>query len=329
MSILARFAGRWRKGTGVEPRCVVSYARSCVAATRQRVVMADVSLVLHARRFAWSRGCLAMSVVARPSTPAPPPHGCRTSCKTGLGVDPVWETKSIQPPRPLPCLCPFPPRGSAFWEVIMARRASRRNQAPSPAVPPQQPPAGAKAPGKKRPQRRVGRAGPAPGLPKSWPQVNLNAAGLDCGATEPFIAVPEDRDPPPVRSCTPCTAHLIALADWLEPCGIDTVAMESTGVYGIPVYERLEARGVAVKRVEPGTLKMIAGRKTEVLDGQGIQQRHTFGLLSGSCRPDDQNLCARLVYAAAGHAGAVRQPAHPTQAEGADADEWATAPCDR
>ena len=170
----------------------------------------------------------------------------------------------------------------------MARRASRRNQAPSPAVPPQQPPAGAKAPGKKRPQRRVGRAVPAPGLPKSWPQVNLNAAGLDCGATKPFIAVPEDRDPPPVRSCSTCTAHLIALADWLEPCGIGTVAMESTGVYGIPVYERLEARGVAVKRVQPGTLKMIAGRKTEVLDGQGIQQRHTFGLLSGSCRPDDQ-----------------------------------------
>jgi transposase len=170
----------------------------------------------------------------------------------------------------------------------MARRASRRHHAPSPSVPRRQAPAGAKAPGKKRPQRRVGRAVPAPGRPKSWPQVNLHAAGIDCGATEHFVAVPEDRDPPPVRACSTFTAHLIALADWLEACGIDTVAMESTGVYWIPVYERLEARGFTVKLVEPGTLKMIAGRKTDVLDCQWIQPLHTFGLLSGSFRPDDQ-----------------------------------------
>src|SRR6266699_3624203 len=117
----------------------------------------------------------------------------------------------------------------------MARRASRRNQAPSPSVPRRQAPAGAKAPGKQRPQRRVGRAVPAPGRPKSLPRVNLNAAGIDCGATEHFIAVPEDRDPHPVRSCSTFTAALIALADGLEACGIDTVAMESTGVYWIPV----------------------------------------------------------------------------------------------
>ena len=104
----------------------------------------------------------------------------------------------------------------------------------------------------------------------------------------------------------------------------------SPGVYGIPVYERLEARGVAVKRVEPGTLKMIAGRKTEVLDGQGIQQRHTFGLLSGSCRT--LTIRSRVLRSSMRQRDMqvrVRQPAHPTQAEGADADEWATAPCDR
>lgn len=177
----------------------------------------------------------------------------------------------------------------------MARRASRRNQALSPALPTQQAPAGAKAPGKQRPQRRVGRAVPAPGLPKSLQQVNLNAAGIDCGATEHFVAVPEDRDPQPVRSFSTFTADLIALADWLEQCGIDTVAMESTGVYWIPVYELLEARGFAVKLVEPGKLKMIAGRKTDVLDCQWIQQLHTFGLLSGSFRPDDQ-ICVLRSY---------------------------------
>jgi transposase len=119
-------------------------------------------------------------------------------------------------------------------------------------------------------------------------QVNLHAAGIDCGATEPFIAVPEDRDPQPVRACSTFTAELIALADWREACGLDTVAMEATGVDWIPVYERLEARGFTVKLVEPGKLKMIAGRTTDVLDCQCIQPRHTFGRLSGSCRPDDQ-----------------------------------------
>ena len=86
-----------------------------------------------------------------------------------------------------------------------------------------------------------------------------------------------------------CQSKLLTRSDRMAPVTANPAGMiTSNGVYGIPVYERLEARGVAVKRVEPGTLKMIAGRKTEVLDGQGIEQRHTFGLLSGSCRPDDQ-----------------------------------------
>jgi len=100
--------------------------------------------------------------------------------------------------------------------------------------------------------------------------------------------VPEDRDPQPVRTCSTFTAALIALADWLAQCGIDTVAMESTGVYWIPVYELLEARGFAVKLVEPSKLKMIASRKADVCDCQWLQQLHTFGLWSGSFRPDDQ-----------------------------------------
>ena len=95
----------------------------------------------------------------------------------------------------------------------MARRVSRRNHAPSASGPRRQAPAGATAPGKKRPQRRVGHAVPTPGLPKALQKVNLNAAGIDCGATEHFVAVPEDRDPHPVRSFRTFTAHLSALAD--------------------------------------------------------------------------------------------------------------------
>jgi transposase len=177
----------------------------------------------------------------------------------------------------------------------MARRSPRRKQAPSASEPSRQAPTGATGSGKKRSQRRVGRALPAPGLPKSLQQVNLNAAGIDCGASEHFVAVPEDRDPQPVRAFGTFTADLIALADWLEQCGIDTVAMESTGVYWIPLYELLEARGFTVKLVEPGKLKMIAGRKTDVLDSQWIQQWHTFGLLQGSFRPDDQ-ICVLRSY---------------------------------
>lgn len=177
----------------------------------------------------------------------------------------------------------------------MARRSPRRTQPPSVSAPSRQAPAGATGFGKKRPQRRVGHAVLAPGLPKSLQQVHLNAAGIDCGATAHVVAVPEDRDRQPVRAFSTFTAHLIALADWLEPCGIDTVAMESTGVYWIPLYARLEARGFAVKLVEPGKLKMIAGRKTDVLDCQWIQPWHTFGLLSGSFRPDDQ-ICVLRSY---------------------------------
>lgn len=114
-----------------------------------------------------------------------------------------------------------------------------------------------------------------------------NAAGIDCGATEHFVAVPKDRAPQAVRSFRTFTTDLYALADWLGQCGIDTVAMESTGVYWIPLFEVLEARGFAVYLVDPGKLKHAPGRKTDVVDCQWIQQLHSAGLLSASFRPDD------------------------------------------
>ncbi len=77
-------------------------------------------------------------------------------------------------------------------------------------------------------------------------KIHLNAAGIDIGSESHWVSVPEDRNGQPVREFTSFTHELIALADWLETCGIDTVAMESTGVYWIPLYEILEARGIEV-----------------------------------------------------------------------------------
>jgi transposase len=100
------------------------------------------------------------------------------------------------------------------------------------------------------------------------------------------VAVPEDRDERPVREFRSFTQDLHALADWLQACGVDTVAMESTGVYWIPLYEILEARGFEVLLVNARHVKGVPGRKTDLLDCQWIQQLHTFGLLRGSFRPD-------------------------------------------
>ena len=122
-------------------------------------------------------------------------------------------------------------------------------------------------------------------------QLNLNAAGLDIGAEEIYVCVPVDRDEQPVRVFPTFTADLHALAAWLKACDIETVAMESTGVYWIPVYEILEARGFHVHLVNARQLKNVPGRKTDVLDCQWIQQLHTYGLLRGSFRPPEE-ICA-------------------------------------
>ncbi len=132
-------------------------------------------------------------------------------------------------------------------------------------------------------------------LPASLEQVNLNAAGIDIGATEHWVAVPEDRDSQPVRKFGAFTADLYSLAEHLLACGIDTVVMESTGVYWIPLMEVLEERGFEVKLVDPHRLRQVPGRKSDVLDCQWLQQLHTFGLLGGAFRPDDQ-ICVLRSY---------------------------------
>ena len=123
--------------------------------------------------------------------------------------------------------------------------------------------------------------------PAGLSQLNLNAAGIDVGATSHFVAVPADRTEQPVQEFEAFTADLYRLADWLAECGVETVAMESTGVYWIPLFEVLEERGFQVMLVDPRRIKNVPGRKSGVLDCQWLQQLHTYGLLPGAFRPDE------------------------------------------
>ena len=123
------------------------------------------------------------------------------------------------------------------------------------------------------------------------PVLRPNAAGIDIGATEIFVAVPADRDPQHVRCFPTFTQDLYALADWLTQCGIETVAMESTGVYWIPLFQILEERGFAVYLVNARHVKNVPGRRTDVSDCQWLQFLHSVGLLKASYRPA-QEVCA-------------------------------------
>lgn len=126
-------------------------------------------------------------------------------------------------------------------------------------------------------------------------RLNWDAAGIDIGATSHYVAVPADRDEQPVREFSAFTADLERLADWLQQCGIRTVAMESTGVYWIPLFELLEHRGFEVLLVNAHHVKNVPGRKTDVLDCQWLQELHTFGLLRGAFRPDEP-MCVLRAY---------------------------------
>lgn len=132
-------------------------------------------------------------------------------------------------------------------------------------------------------------------IPKHLEHINVWAAGIDIGAASHFVAVPEGCAKETVREFKTFTTGLNELANWLKQCGIKTVAMESTGVYWIPVYELLEEKGFEVKLVDARQVKNVSGRKTDVLDCQWIQQLHTYGLLNGAFRPTDE-VCELRAY---------------------------------
>lgn len=127
------------------------------------------------------------------------------------------------------------------------------------------------------------------------PLINPHAAGIDIGSGEHWVCVSASATTENVRSFGCFTPDLIALADWLIECQVDTVAMEATGVYWIPLFQILEAKGLDVNLVNAHHVKTVPGRKSDVLDCQWLQKLHTFGLLSASFRPEDQ-VCVLRSY---------------------------------
>jgi transposase len=128
------------------------------------------------------------------------------------------------------------------------------------------------------------------GPAKELPVLHPHAAGIDVGATEHYVCVPADAvgaDESAVRSFGAFTGELDQLVEWLLACHVQTVAMESTGVYWIPLFQKVEAAGLEVVLVNARHLKQVPGRKTDLKDCQWIQRLHSYGLLHGSFRPGD------------------------------------------
>lgn len=118
-----------------------------------------------------------------------------------------------------------------------------------------------------------------------------NAAGIDLGAREIYVAVPADRDEHPVRKCGTFTGALHQMAEWLVSCGITTAAMESTGVYWIPVFDVLEQHGIQVCLVNPRHMQNVPGKRTDFHECQWIQHLHAMGLWHAAFRPESE-VCA-------------------------------------
>ena len=144
-----------------------------------------------------------------------------------------------------------------------------------------------------------------PASPEPLRMAHPHAAGIDVHAAVHWVAVPPGDAPPRapdhpahvpahVRSFGTCTADLVALADWLAQCGVTSIAMESTGIYWIPLFELLESRGLEVFLVEPRQSRHAPGRpKSDVLDCQWLQRLHSYGLLTASFRPAEQIVVLR------------------------------------
>jgi transposase len=118
--------------------------------------------------------------------------------------------------------------------------------------------------------------------------VHPKAAGIDIGNEDHWVAIPPSLDPEPVRRFSCFTWDLIALANWLKSRGIETVAMQSTGVYWIPLYDILEERGIRVFLVNARDTKNMPGRKSDIQECQWVLKLHVYGLLKNSFRPEEE-----------------------------------------
>jgi transposase len=145
-------------------------------------------------------------------------------------------------------------------------------------------PDGAVRPAKPKSPPRAARKSPFRGLSRMQP----NAAGIDVGSAVHYVAVPEERAEESVRHFGCYTTDLQALAGWLQECGVETVAMESTGVYWVPLFQILERAGLEVKLVDARHVSNVPGKETDVDDARWLQQLHSYGLLRGCFRPPDE-----------------------------------------
>lgn len=146
-----------------------------------------------------------------------------------------------------------------------------------------------------RTTKRVGRTAKRVSIEGPLALLRPNAAGIDVGSEEHYVSVPPDRDAEPVRRFGCYTSELRRMAEWLKACRIETVAMEATGVYWVPVFEVLEEYGFEVYLVDARQTKNVSGRKTDVVDCQWIRQLHSYGLLSAAFRPQ-QEIAAMRAY---------------------------------
>jgi transposase len=126
--------------------------------------------------------------------------------------------------------------------------------------------------------------------------IHPNAAGIDVGNAEHYVAVPSQLDPEPVRKFGCFTAELRATAEWLSQIGVTTVALQSTGVYWIPLYEELTERGIQVFVVNAQDTKNVPGHKTDVEECQWILKLHVYGLLRASFRPSQEICILRTLW---------------------------------
>lgn len=137
----------------------------------------------------------------------------------------------------------------------------------------------------------------APATPRTpLHEAQPHAAGIDIGATEIWVAVPADRSPEPIRRFGAFTQDLEAIVQHLKACGIGSVAMESTGVYWIPLYQLLADAGLHVCLVNARHVQNVPGRKSDVQDCQWLQYLHSVGLLRASYRPAQAVCAARSLY---------------------------------
>lgn len=163
---------------------------------------------------------------------------------------------------------------------------------------------------------------------EAMPPLHQNAAGIDVGNAEHYVAVPAGRDAEPVQKFGSFTADLHRLARWLKVCGIQTVAMQATGVYWVGLYQILEDHGLEVNVVNAHHTKTLPGRKTDVLECQWLQKLHTFGLLNNSFQPAEEIWVLRTYLRQREKLVAGRQHLHPAYSKSTDGDEHSVGECD-